>query len=290
MKKLFWIMGMLYFLVIARSPSSSWAQAVEWSVQTTNAEFVVGEPVRIIITFKNQSDSPKIIDLGPSGYYNLAMKLSGATLGIIEPRRMELHGFQMGGEMRLNPHSTEEKCIFLEDLVSLSAPDTYDLALSIRDSDLPSVSTKIRIVSWNESWGGALQERYKQNWAIIEAKPSYDSIGDEGNVARRYISLSKNVEALPYQLKMIAGQVDSGFAPELIDSLIASKSPDAIKALVQHVLANPEPNDYQKSYMRDIVLNALREGGAENWPDEIRNIISPYLQDIIKSRPISIDD
>lgn len=254
------------------------------NVKPAHARFVQGEPLKFNLTLHNRSDLSMKIELGPGGVENLYVTVTkdGRVNTATAPVR---GGIQRLFFLEAPAHSSMVHSFFLDDIIRLSEPGTYELSVQITGSEMPSAVTEFEILPNLEMHRSLLEKHYLEICRILL---SSTSSSQQRKDARKAIVLFRSPLALGFQETMLQlrSWEDGLEYEQLVDSMVSLQSPQATRCLVQFILSNPVASTFEKT----VVLNHLRVAGAEKWQGPVNELLKPYLKDIGASVPMSISD
>ena len=244
--------------------------------------FVKGESLQFLLTVRNKSDKEVRICLGAGGTDNLRVTVTGGNGNIITTNPV-YPGLTLFAFLDVAPDCAGVRHPFLlDDFVRLDTPGDYRLSVQI-DGTLEA-STRFRILPDTEASRGLLSKRYlelSRKWD--SQQPAFERV-----ILRKAVTLSRHAFAFEMQRKLFAseGWENDKEYRGLVEAMVASRSPDAARALIKAVLANPNADAMEKS----IALNRLREAHVETWQISAYELLLPYLDDIKNAVPMDISD
>lgn len=270
--------------MLTRSFSNAGEKDTAMRIVPAFTEYVQGEALKFLLTLTNQGAKPVRVSLGADGIENLRMTLTrdGKTETAAAPVRS---GMTKLVTLEVPANGTATHSLYLDDFVRLSHPGTYELSIEIAGTNVLPASTTFRILPNTEAYHGLIESRYSElRRKMLSPDASPQSRAD----MRKAIVLSRHPLALDMQEEMVhqRGWRDEKEYEHLVDALVSSQSPQAIRSLVGNILADAESSAFEKA----VVLNRLRVAEVEKWRGPAYELLVPYLKDIEASTPMVISD
>ena len=253
------------------------------SIRPVQDQYVLGEPVRLILSIRNQGDQIKKIRLGMHGVDELILTVEKDGVPIHVPEYVPA-GFHQSVYLTINPNETADQVIYLDEMFVPSECGEYTVTIRLRKENISQADTKVLIVPYDDVNLKRLRDMYVSTW---EEMKKHDFITPEQDELRKLIILSQNPAAIDVQILMIEERKwDYEECQKIVGALIKQKEKKGIQAIVQYILGNAGANPFERS----IVLDELRKANAKEWDEDIYRIIKPYINEIESSVPIGVSD
>lgn len=280
--KCIWIASIIQMFCFI-NPTYAMDENIQLHIQSLHDAYSLGEPVQLVLTFDNRSITEKQVDLGANGIANLHVTIikDGLSKGI--DGRVPA-GLSEPVSLKLPSKTTSIAHIFVDDFFRPSVTGVYEVAVRISNTEISSDTAMFEISSDTNITRKRLEGRYAELAVKIQSEgttyPGNDNF-------RKTIVLSRNPAALELQ-EQLALKREWSYAEcrQIVEALVASKSPNSIQILVQSILKCPDASEFEKT----AVLNAMRVANAKDWEGELLVLIEPYLQDIESSIPMVVSD
>lgn len=259
------------------------------SVPPDSGTYMAGEPVKIILHWDNQGDETYRLPIRARDIHLVRLFIRGEGLDDKTPARIRSFGggiTSFANENKLAPHTSRDSVVFLNDYLAPIPPGSYTLSMLF--DNFPPLQTTVHVSPETPDGVARLRERLATQWETIRF--ALEQYHGEALAAKREIVLTEHADALSFQIRLFElkdlYRIDYYDELMLIDTLVASREPDAIRALREYMLDDPTPHNYARNHL----MVALREAGVKEWTGEIYDFIAPYLDEIEMAISYSICD
>lgn len=254
------------------------------SIEPTSPTFIEGEPIQMVMNFKNDGDRTESVNLGSYGTENIRV--------IVEDERSHKQtaegkmeaGFGISVALNIKPKSVQSNHLILDDLLAIRKAGRYQLTIQVKNTPIVSNKAEFQILLSDNRSLDILREKYVQLW---EKTGNVEGMDRNQKYALKIICLTRHKVAIEYQKKFVLGQkVSSDLFDAAVTSLICTRDPVIIKFLVENFLDRKDADHSQQRH----VLYRLRAEGAHEWDERSYNMLLPYSKMIKNAGPLVVSD
>jgi hypothetical protein len=280
------VISTMFFLACLAQSASGESSAISLSIEPTSPTFVEGEPVQIVMNFKNEGKQEASVCLGIEGTENLKITVEDERLQQEKAEGKMIAGFRKLVNLHIKPKSTQSNRLILDDLFTVHMPGRYQLTIQVKNTPITSNTAEFQILPADSINTAILKEKYDQLWKTANIHPLG---GRDPNqlYALKIIALTRHKVAIDYQKQFVFEEkIHSDHFDIAVASLISTHDPDIIRLLIMKFL----DEDSNVTNLRAYVLYSLREAGAHEWDEERYKELAAYREKIANAIPISVDD
>ena len=244
-------------------------------IQPVQESYVLGEPIRLMLSIHNSGDETTRVKLGAEGVDNLVFHIEKGGTQIVIPEYVP-PGFGQVFYLTVAPKETGKQIIYLDDV--FTAVETAAYAVSVHVKNIPALQAEAQVViePFSEAARERLEKAYSDLWHELQ---NQDVITPPEILLRKFIVLSKNPAARDVQLRMLEdGKWSYDEFQTMVSALVRPRDADSIREIVRIVLKNA----HAREHSRQVVYYELQKAGAIHWDGELYELIAPYAGNILK--------
>lgn len=271
----------LFLVCLAQSVLGETA-TISLSIEPTSPTFIEGEPIQIVMNFKNDGEKNESIDLGGYGTENIKVIVEDEHSREQTAEGKLVGGFGISVSLNIKPKTVQSQRFVLDELLAIRKAGRYQLTIQIKNTSLVSNKAEFQILPSDSKSATLLREKYEQLWKTI----TIPLTNQNQQYALKMICLSRHEAAVEYQKQFVFGigrGIYGGLWNDAVASLICTRDPEIVKLLVKNFLDRKDLNQNQQRH----VLYRLRLEGAHQWDEQRYKELIPYKEMIKNAASIS---
>jgi len=274
----------LFWACLTQSASGE-TPTISLSIEPTSPTFVEGEPIQIVMNFKNDGNKTEGVDLGSDGKENLKVIVEDEHSQKQYAEGKGKAGFSWSGCFNIKPKSIQSHRLILDDLIAIRKAGRYQLTIQIKNTPIVSNKAEFQILPSDSKSTDILREKYELLWKTANAE-GWDRDQNQ-QYALRIICLTRHEVAIEYQKKFVfKKKVYTTLFDPAVTSLISTRDPVIIRLLVDNFLDKKGVDRNQQRHL----LYRLRLAGANEWDAKRYKELIPYREKIKNAARISVSD